>query len=210
MLMSQPDYERACAYALARLTFDLDPAFCYHSLTHTRDDVARAVERLAPLEGVTGEDFILAHTAAYFHDLGFLEQRQGHEEAGVRIVAEVLPGYGYSPAQIGQICGMIMATQLPQSPHNILEQLVADSDLDLLGRDDFMVLNGRLRAELAHFSPDPGDVAWLTNQIAFVDSHRYWTASARQLRDDGKRRNIAALRRMLAAQTPPQQSKLEP
>jgi uncharacterized protein len=201
MLMSQPDYERACAYALTRLTYDLDPAFCYHSLTHTRDDVAVAVERLATLEGVTGEDFMLARTAAYFHDLGFLERRQGHEEAGARIAAEVLPGYGYSPAQIAQICGMIMATQLPQSPRNLLEQLVADSDLDLLGRDDFMALNGRLREELARFNPDPGDVAWLTNQIAFIDSHRYWTAAARQLRDAGKHRNVAALRRILATHT---------
>jgi uncharacterized protein len=199
MLMSQPDYERARAYVLARLASDLDPALCYHSLAHTRDDVAQAIERLAPMEGVTGEALMLARTAAFFHDLGFLERREGHEQAGAQIAASVLPGYGYSPAQIAQIGGMIMATQLPQSPHSLLEQLLADSDLDILGRDDFIVLNAQLRAELASFQPDPGDVAWLHGQIAFLRGHRYWTASARQLREAGKRQNIAALERMLAA-----------
>jgi uncharacterized protein len=198
VLMLQPDYEQARTYALTRLASDLDPALCYHSLFHTRDDVAPAMERLASLEGVAGEALMLARTAAFFHDLGFLERREGHEAAGVRIATAVLPGYGYSPAQIAQIGGIIMATQLPQMPHNLLEQLLADSDLDLLGRDDFISLNAQLRAELANFQPDPGDVAWLSGQIAFLRRHRYWTASARWLREAGKQRNIAALEQMLA------------
>jgi uncharacterized protein len=199
VLMSQPDFEQARTYALTRLASDLHPAFCYHSLSHTRDDVAPAIERLAPLERVDGEALMLARTAAFFHDLGFLERREGHEAAGARIAAEVLPGYGYSPTQITQINGMIMATRIPQTPHGLLEQLLADSDLDLLGRNDFIVLNARLRAELANFQPDPGDAAWLHGQIAFLRGHRYWTASARRLREAGKQRNIAALERMLAA-----------
>jgi uncharacterized protein len=135
--MSQPDYEQARTYALSRLAHDLDPALCYHSLNHTRDDVALAMERLAPLEGVHGEALLLLRTAAFFHDLGFLERREGHEAAGVRLIGKVLPGYGYSPEQISQIGGLIMATRLPQAPTNLLEQLLADSDLDLLGRNDF-------------------------------------------------------------------------
>jgi uncharacterized protein len=197
--MSQPDYEQARTYALTRLAHDLDPALCYHSLSHTRDDVAIAMERLAPMEGVAGEALMLARTAAFFHDLGFLERRKGHEEAGAQLAAKVLPGYGYSLTQITQIGGMIMATQLPQKPHGLLEQLLADSDLDLLGREDFMILNMRLRVELTNFEPDPGDGAWLRGQIAFLRGHHYWTASAQRLREAGKRRNIAALEQMLAA-----------
>ncbi len=196
--MSEPDYEQARTYALSRLSTDLDPALCYHSLTHTRDDVAQATERLAPQEGVSGEPLLLLRTAAYFHDIGFLERRDGHEAAGVRIAAGVLPRYGYSPAQIDQISGMIMATRLPQSPRNLLEQLLADSDLDILGREDFLELNARLRAELAHFQPDPGDAAWLRGQIAFLREHRYWTAAARRLREAGKQRNIDRLKQLLA------------
>ena len=34
-----------------------------------------------------------------------------------------LPEYGYSTGQIDRICGMIMATQIPQTPHNKLEEI---------------------------------------------------------------------------------------
>lgn len=197
--MSQPDYEQAHAYALNRLARDLDPALCYHSIAHTRDDVAPAMERLAPLEGVDGEALMLLRTAAFFHDLGFLERREGHEAAGVQLAGQVLPGYGYNPAQISQIGGIIMATRLPQAPTTHLEQLLADSDLDLLGRSDFFSLNNLLRRELAHFQADPGDAAWLRSQIKFLRDHRYWTSSAQRLRDTGKSGNIAILERMLAA-----------
>ena len=197
--MSQPDYEQAHTYALTRLAHDLDPALCYHSLNHTRDDVAPAMERLAPLEGIHGEDLMLLRTAALFHDLGFLERREGHEAAGVRLIGQILPGYGYSPEQVDRIGGMIMATRLPQAPTNLPGQVLADSDLDLLGRSDFFSLNDLLRRELAHFQPDPGDAAWLRSQIKFLREHRYWTGSARRLRDSGKRKNIAALEHMLAA-----------
>lgn len=200
--MSQPDYEQARAYALSRLAHDLDPALCYHSLTHTRDDVAPAMERLAQHAGISGEALLLLRTAAYFHDLGFVERRAEHESAGVQIAAAVLPGYGYTPGQIAQISGMIMATRLPQSPRNLHEQLMADSDLDLLGRDDFLPLNGKLRAELAHFRPDPGTRMWFEGQLAFLREHRYWTDMARQLRDSGKRRNIARIEQLLSSCAP--------
>ncbi len=39
-----------------------------------------ASERLSVLEGVGGVECILLLTAAYFHDIGFGEQFEGHEE----------------------------------------------------------------------------------------------------------------------------------
>jgi uncharacterized protein len=197
--MERPDVEQARAYALARLAHDLDPALCYHSLSHTRDDVAPAVERLAAKAGVAGEDLLLLRTAAYFHDIGFLERRDGHEEAGTRIAALVLPRFGYSSGQIVRIGGMIMATRLPQAPSGLLEQLLADGDLDLLGRSDFLAKNRLLRAELAAFGHAPGDAAWLGGQIDFLRAHHYWTDAARELRAAGKRRSIATLEALLAA-----------
>ena len=81
-LGTQPDFDSARAYALRRLEHELSPALCYHSVVHTRDDVVVAAERLAALEGVDDAALLLLRTAAYFHDLGFLEQRDQHENAG--------------------------------------------------------------------------------------------------------------------------------
>lgn len=197
--MGEPDFERARRYALLRLERDLDPALSYHSIVHTRDEVVPAAERLAALEGFGGEDLMLLRTAAYFHDLGFIERREGHEVASVGIAEAVLPDFGYLPAQVAAIRQLIMATMLPQRPTSAMAAILADSDLDMLGREDFLLLNKMLRAELAAFGGGVSDAEWYRRQTAFVRGHRYWTASARRLRDQGKARNLCALEALLAA-----------
>ena len=191
--MHQPDFERARQYALERLERDLSPALTYHCLAHTRDDVVPAAERLAALEGVTGESLLLLRTAALFHDIGFVEQRADHETIGVRIAREVLPRFGYSPAHIKAIGGMILTTKLPQSPHTLLEEILADADLDVLGRDDFLVRSQDLQAELAAFGMPMSDEQWFGGQLEFMQAHRYFTVAARTLRDTMKQKNIEAL-----------------
>ena len=196
--MGEPDFEQARRYALDRLDHELQPALCYHSIIHTRDEVVVAAERMAALDDLCGEPLLLLRTAAYFHDLGFIERRDGHEAVGVRIAEQALPGFGYSQPQIAAIGQMIMATRLPQAPATPLAAMLADSDLDMLGRDDFLSFNQLLRAELAAFSPPVSDAVWYRQQLGFVRSHRYWTSHARRLRDLGKQRNLLLLEELLA------------
>ncbi len=189
-MIGSPDFERAKQYALERLERELPDTLTYHCLAHTRDDVAPAVERLAALEGVGGEDLLLLRTAAYYHDLGFVEQPANHEATAVRIVSEVLPRFGYNPAQIDVIGGIILATRIPHDPHTHLEEIMADADLDLFGRDDFWPLNRALHAELETLGQPMTDKAWYSGQLAFLQAHRYFTASARTLRQNLKQRHI--------------------
>jgi uncharacterized protein len=164
---------------------------------HTRDEVVPAADRLAGLEGINDQALLLLRTAAYYHDVGLLRDRANHEAAGVQIAAAALPRFGYSPAQIRAISGMIMATQLPQRPRTKLEMLLADADLDVLGRSDFMYRNQALRAEIAAFGTPIGDAQWYSQQLRFIQTHHYWTAAARALRDEQKGLNCAALLRLL-------------
>ncbi len=196
--MKLPDFERAKQYALTRLEQELPASLSYHSVRHTRDGVVPAVERFAAWNGVDDAALLLLRTAAWYHDLGFVEQRIDHEAIGVRIAAFVLPHFGYTPAQIVTIGGMIMATKLPQSPNTPLEELVVDADLDLLGRTNFLERNQDLRNELAAYGMTLSDDEWYRDQLAFLQNHRYWTTVARTLRDEQKHRNIAALKELLA------------
>ncbi len=197
--MSRPDFERAKRYALERLEQELPPGLSYHAITHTRDDVVPAVERLAAAEGVQGEDLLLLRTAAFYHDLGFVEHYVDNEPIGVRIAAEVLPRFGYTPEQIQVISGIIMATRLPQTPSTLLEKIMADADLDVLGRKDFWIKNNALRAELAVVGISTTTEEWCEGQLDLMRSHRYFTVSARAMRDAGKQKNIAAMAQLLAA-----------
>jgi uncharacterized protein len=197
--MPGPDLQRARQYAVQRLERELSPALVYHSVSHTRDDVAPAAERLAGLEGIQGEDLVLLLTGAYFHDIGFVERRFNHEKASQRIARHALPGFGYSPAQLDVVERLIEATRLPQSPHNLLEQILVDADLDVLGRADFMASSQGLRAELAVFEAPVTDKEWYTIQVEFLTSHHYFTSAARKLRDAQKAQNIETMKELLAA-----------
>ena len=85
---------------------------------------------------------------------------------------------------------MIMATRLPQSPVNLLEEILADADLDSLGREDFWVRSQALRDEIAAFGTNSTDLEWYQGQFNFLTSHRYFTAEARLLRNVQKKKNV--------------------
>lgn len=197
--MEPPDFAQARAYTCHRLANELSPALTYHSLAHTRDDVVPAVERLALLSNVGDDDLLLLRTAAWFHDLGFVEQANDHELISMQIAKETLPRFGYTAVQIEQIVGMIMATRMPQTPRTLLETLIADADLDSLGRTDFLMTSLDLRAERAALGTALSPAAWFAQQQRFLRQHRYFTQAAHCLREHQKQRNIALLTALLAA-----------
>jgi len=197
--LTRPDFEQASLYALGRLERELSPRLLYHSLRHTRDDVLPAAERLAALEGVNRDDLLLLRTGAVYHDIGFVVQCADHEEAGAQIAAEVLPRFGYTAEHVRVTRDLILATRLPQSPRTLLEEILADADLDVLGRDDFLIRNQALRDEQAAHGRPTGDAEWYASQLKFLETHHYFTAAARTLREARKAKNIAALRELLAS-----------
>ena len=195
--MAKPDYEKAKAYAVRRLSQELPSTAYYHCAQHTLGDVLPAAVRLAEAEGVHGDDLLCLLTAACFHDIGHIERSNGHEEISARIASEVLPRFGYSPEQIRRINTLIMATKVPQHPSTLLEKIIVDADMDSLGRDDFLRVSRALRDELAAAGVYYSDEDWYQYQINFLTEHRYFTQAARDLRDEGKQRNLALLRRLL-------------
>ena len=195
--MNQPDFERAKEYALKRLEKELPPDLLYHNLEHTRDIVVPAVERLAAMEGIEGEALLLLRTAAYYHDLGFVEHREQHEETSVRIASKVLPQWGYSPDQLDVIERIILATRVPQRPNSLLERVMADADLDVLGGEKFWEINRALRAELAAFGETMTDEQWYQIQLDFMRQHQYFTEAARKSRGVKKNQYISEMESML-------------
>ncbi len=189
------DYERAKAYALGRLESELSPWLTYHSLRHTRDDVLPAAIRLAQALNVTGDALLCLTTAALFHDIGFLFAYNDHEAQGIFIAEAVLPGFGYSAAQLSTIAGLIAATKMPQRPTTPLAELLCDADLDVLGREDFWEINRLLLAETEHQSGRAIDeVEWLAGQLRFLEEHVYFSSTAHKLRNAGKAWNVNRMR----------------
>lgn len=187
------EFESVKKFILAKLRKELPRSLTYHSLGHIKD-VYKAAQKLAKLEGVTGEELTLLLTAVLFHDSGFLIQQKEHERVGCEIARKHLPDYGYKDKQIEIICGMIMATRIPQTPHNKLEQIICDADLDYLGRDDFFKIGNTLFDELCMYGLINTENDWNKLQVSFLEGHHYFTPSAIRLRKARKDEHLALIR----------------
>lgn len=187
-------FQEAKSYINGRLRKELPKHLTYHSLAHVKD-VYRAAERLAKAEGVKGEDLTLLLTAVLFHDAGFIFQSKDHEQIGCDIVRAELPRFDYTPEQIERICGMIMATRIPQTPYNLLEEIIADADLDYLGRDDFWIIGNTLFEELQMYGIIQTEDEWNALQIRFLEQHHYFTQTAIRTRQPKKDEYTAILKK---------------
>lgn len=197
-LMTSLNFEQARRYAENRLEQELSPNLHYHGILHTRDEVVPAVELLAAMEGITGRSLILLCTAAWFHDLGYVESALHHELISARIAAQVLPTFGYTAEDVEVVRWAILATALPQAPKSRLEEVLTDADLDVLGREDFMQRNRDLRSELGLLGKEFTDEQWYAGQIKFLEGHTYFTKSAHSLRDAQKMLNLQELKKKLS------------
>lgn len=180
-------------FILGKLRKELPKHLSYHSVEHVKD-VVNACKLLAKHENVKGENLKLLLTAALFHDSGFLVNAKEHEKLSCNIAKEHLPEYGYTEPQIEKICGMIMATKVPQKPHNHLEQIICDADLDYLGRDDFFTIGDKLFSELSMYGILSTENEWNKLQVKFLESHNYFTETAISLRQENKDKHLALVK----------------
>ncbi|MBL7806302.1 MAG: HD domain-containing protein [Saprospiraceae bacterium] len=192
------DYRAAKAFILNKLRAELSDQLKYHGLHHTLD-VLKMASELCDSEGVNGREKTLVKTAALFHDSGFIKNKHtGHEAEGCLLVRAHLPAFGYAEQDIEQICEMIMATKIPQSPKSLLEQILCDADLDYLGREDFYVIGGTLYQELQEYHLIGDEQAWNKLQVSFLSAHRFHTETNKTVREPVKRQYLQDLQELVA------------
>lgn len=190
------DFDAVKQFVLEKLGKELSKYLTYHSVEHTLD-VMIAARRLGEMEGLSNEQIRLVETAALFHDIGFTETYDGHEDISIQIAREVLPGFGYSQEDIETIISLILATEIPQNPQNHLEEILADADLDYIGRDDMFLIGQRLQYEWYRHGIIKTLREWHEKQMDFLKKHRYFTKSAHKLREPKKQENIRELEELL-------------
>jgi predicted metal-dependent HD superfamily phosphohydrolase len=190
-------FEEATTRILKILKEQLPAHLHYHSIGHV-NDVYEAASRIGQAEGLNETDLRLLLTAVCYHDSGFLKSALEHEKHSCQMAREDLGAFGYSEEQINVICGMIMATRLPQQPANLLEQIICDADLDYLGRPDFFEIGDRLYLELLNSGVVKNDREWNALQVSFLEKHRYFTATSIASRNPQKLAHLNMVKAKLA------------
>ena len=181
---------------LDKLEMDLPGYLFYHNVKHTVD-VVTEVELIGWAEGCSDEEILLLKTAGLFHDAGHIIAYDNHEFYGTQIAREMLPAYNYTWEQIETICSLIMSTKLPPKPTNLLENIMCDSDLDYLGRSDFIPVSNTLFEELKAQNKMGSLNDWNKIQVKFIAGHQYFTKTARKLREVNKQLQIERIQSLI-------------
>ncbi|MBU0488062.1 MAG: HD domain-containing protein [Bacteroidetes bacterium] len=190
------NFKAAEEYLVKRFEKDLDKRLHYHNLSHSQD-VCQSAQRLAEIEGVPEEEMILVLTASVYHDAGFLFRYINNENYAVKFTREALPQFGYNEQEIELVCGMILATRMPQEPLTIFEKIVCDADLDYMGRDDFFMVAMKLFQEMNEFGFRMTLSEWFALQLEFVEKHRYFSHAAIALRRNKKMEHLTQIKELL-------------
>lgn len=191
------NYQAAKEFILEKLRTELAGYLSYHSVNHTLD-VLTVAQELADELGIDAHERTLLCTAALFHDSGFTISMVEHERLGCEIVRHHLPHFSYTEEDIERICGMIMATKIPQSPQNQLEEILCDADLDYLGRDDFYSIGNALFHELLARDIVTEEEEWNRIQVRFLESHQYFTTINQDRRSPRKLQHLEELKSVVA------------
>lgn len=169
----------------------------YHNLEHTKDVVNSAIE-IALGEKINPDEMDIIQISAWFHDTGYVEKSDGHEELSAMFASNFLTEENYSSKKIEEIVNCILATKVPQEPKNHFQNIICDADLNHIGRKTFFLRNDKFREEFEnHSNRKLTEYEWLTKTIDFVTHHHFFTDYAIKNFLNQKNENIKILQEQL-------------
>lgn len=171
------------------------PENIYHNHKHT-EDVADVASMLAEKSDFSQEELEMVTIAAWFHDVGYIERVEEHEELSAKMAAEFLEGKNYPKEKIERVRKAILATKMPQNAETKIGEVLCDADLHHLGTKEFFDKNELFRVEMERrWGRNYSDSEWLGNTIDFFTKQSFYTKAAAKLYDEQKQANLLKLQK---------------
>jgi HD superfamily phosphodiesterase len=154
---------------------DLPDTLVYHNLNHTKE-VVKAVQKIGAHSNVSDEEMELLLLAAWFHDTGFRDTTDGHEEASKKIAEHYLESKSYPREKIDEVINLIEATKPFTKPATKLEMIICDADFSHMAKGSYFDKMLLLRQEYKNLGKnDDSDELWNEKNMEFLKNHRYHT-----------------------------------
>jgi predicted metal-dependent HD superfamily phosphohydrolase len=185
-------YEHQFEYVTNLLRKDIDVRYRYHNLNHTLD-VIEQTQFIGKQEKLAESELRILRIAALFHDTGFLVKRAQHEMESIVFFEKTARSFGLAENDIALISGCIRATQMPQNPQSLIEQVMCDADLDYLGRNDFKPIGDLLYAEMNSCGEIGSVEEWNALQVRFLSKHQFHTHFSKTHRQPVLNQHLQAL-----------------
>ncbi len=177
-------------YAKNLLKDKLSSAYTYHNLDHTIQVVDK-IKILAKEENISPEDTENLLLAGWFHDLGYVDNADNHEEESRKIASDFLKQHQFPEERIAKIGELILATDKFYKPKNHLEEVIKDADLYHLASDDYFRICENLRQEIKEVHHQKfSKLKWAELNISFFAKHQFYTKFAKENWQPEKEKNV--------------------
>lgn len=172
----------------------LSPNYIYHNFNHTLRVVnnTRSIADEEGLDAAEKEQLILA---AWFHDAGYIDGPDNHEERSAVMAEDFLKLEGYDIEKAAKVAKLIRVTKLEAEPQNKLEEVIRDADCAHFADKNYEALSELLREEWRlTLGKEITDLDWmLGNRKMLMQEHRFYTNYGKTTLQEQKEQNIAAL-----------------
>ncbi|WP_017495221.1 Pycsar system effector family protein [Flavobacterium sp. WG21] len=188
----------------------LSNLYSYHNFNHTLT-VVNAVKELCKKEDVTAEQKEVLLVAAWFHDTGYINGYENHEQESVKIVTTFLKEKGLSDEVITQVSGLILATVKEYIPKTHLEKIIKDADFAHLMGTEYATTCELLRIELKNtWNLNFSNAEWAKENLNFLmNKHRFYTDYALRKWQPLKERNLLMVQKKIEKQEKKEAEKIE-
>jgi predicted metal-dependent HD superfamily phosphohydrolase len=186
-------YERVAQYCESILKNEIPSEYVYHDLYHTQRVVEAAVH-IGKKSNLSDEDLLVVAIAAWFHDTGYKDGCEQHEKTSAQIAREFLTKEAYT--QIDAVVGCIMATQMPQQPQSLIEQVLCDADLNHLACPDYKMMAEKMHKEIEIVKGKKiNQEDWNTMNFNFFKTHEFFTSYGKSALQPLKKKNLKSIKK---------------
>lgn len=166
----------------------------FHNVKHVKNVVERAKE-IADHYNLPEKEMLILHTAAWFHDTGYLfTEPAKHEEMSAEVMRKFMLDHTNDTSLINEIEQCIMATKSPRNPTNLLQQIICDADTYHLGSEEFKDTNKRVFKENKLKNSSISKQEFNKNTLAMLEKHQFYTTYCKDLLSVSKELNMKKLK----------------
>jgi len=167
------------------------PNLYFHNSSMVKS-ISNQVELLSRAENLSDEDFINLKLASVFLLTGYISDYEKPMEASLRMVEEMLPGYGFSRENV-ELANKIIRNSFSDHQESLSDYILHDARYDYLGRVDYIKLTEKLLRERTEFGKHSDKKTWIDSLIKQQNDHQFITKTARVLRTVTAEDQIAGL-----------------
>jgi hypothetical protein len=170
------------------------PPNLYFNNSSMVKSISNQVDLLSGAENLPDEEYINLKLASVFLLTGYISDYEKPMEASLRLVEEILPGYGFSQENV-ELTNKLIMNSFSDHRECLSDNILHDARYDFLGRVDYIKLTEKLLREQTEFGKHSDTKTWIDSLIKQQKDHQFITKTARLLRDVTPEDQIAELQR---------------